>query len=222
LNPGLHASPSGGPHIVDVRRPSQLQPGEAYVFSRTEGTTSLTDWCSRSIAQAARLRHVATCASAWTTGAAAARFGTRALLRARSAAAILLSLGDVGHREVQRRTDLLYHATRIIGEKTQLTAGAAGNLGSLLQCAGRRSLACSIGGASKYGAGVRPRRCPRKARYNAHVWLRPRLQCQLSWPAGRAPAAKAGEGSCRDARAMSTQAIFGALSTPADQTSCAR
>lgn len=54
---------------------------------------------------------------------------TEAMMQAGSAAAILLSLGEVGSRTVQRCTSLLYHHSRILSSRehalTATTAGAA-------------------------------------------------------------------------------------------------
>lgn len=58
---------------------------------------------------------------------------TEATFRAASAAALLLSLGEVASRRVQRHTALLYHTIRIGGSDRQITAGSADHLASLLQ-----------------------------------------------------------------------------------------
>lgn len=61
---------------------------------------------------------------------------TAAQMQAGSAAAVLLSLGDVGRREVRPHTELVYHHTRIMTQGTQaLTAQHAGATARHLQMA---------------------------------------------------------------------------------------
>ena len=63
---------------------------------------------------------------------------TEATFRAGSAAALLLSMGEVGSRQVHRHTMLLYHHGRIVGGDSQITAGRAGHLATVLQSGDHR------------------------------------------------------------------------------------
>jgi ATP-dependent protease ClpP protease subunit len=63
---------------------------------------------------------------------------TVATFRAGSAAALLLSMGEVGSRQVHRHTTLLYHHGRIVGGDSQITAGRAGHLATVLQSGDHR------------------------------------------------------------------------------------
>lgn len=66
------------------------------------------------------------------------RIQTEATFRAASAAALLLSLGEVGSRGTQRHTALLYHHTRVGGGAGAITAGGADHLAAMLQSKDRR------------------------------------------------------------------------------------
>ncbi|MBV5347068.1 ATP-dependent Clp protease proteolytic subunit [bacterium] len=61
------------------------------------------------------------------------RIETEASFCAASAAAMLMTFGDVGTRTVHRHTHLLFHHTRIGGTSSAITAGGANYLASLLK-----------------------------------------------------------------------------------------
>jgi ATP-dependent protease ClpP protease subunit len=58
---------------------------------------------------------------------------TEATFQAASAAALLLALGEVGTRTVQRHTSVLFHHTRVAGAGSAITAGSADQIASVLR-----------------------------------------------------------------------------------------
>lgn len=77
------------------------------------------------------LTHILQSVEQWR--AAGKEVRTEATFLAASAGALLLALGEVGSRAVQRHTSLLFHHTRIDGSRWAITAGRADQLADVLR-----------------------------------------------------------------------------------------
>lgn len=77
------------------------------------------------------LTHILQSVEQWR--AAGQEVRTEATFLAASAGALLLALGEVGSRTVQRHTTLLFHHTRVGGSRAAITAGSADQLAEILR-----------------------------------------------------------------------------------------
>jgi ATP-dependent protease ClpP protease subunit len=77
------------------------------------------------------LEHILECIDRWR--ARGRSLQTLAMFRASSAAALLMSLGEVGGRTAHRNSTLLYHHARIGSTQYALTSGAADKLATALK-----------------------------------------------------------------------------------------
>ena len=77
------------------------------------------------------LTHIVQCVEYWRSQGR--EIHTEASFQAASAAALLLVLGEVGSRTVQRYTTVLFHHTRIGGSSSAITAGSANQIASILR-----------------------------------------------------------------------------------------
>jgi ATP-dependent protease ClpP protease subunit len=77
------------------------------------------------------LEHILECIDRWR--ALGRSVNTEAMFRASSAAALLMSLGEVGSRTAHRNSTLLYHHARIGSAQYTLTSGAADKLATTLK-----------------------------------------------------------------------------------------
>jgi ATP-dependent protease ClpP protease subunit len=77
------------------------------------------------------LEHILECVQRWRDGGR--RVQTLAMFRASSAAALLMSLGEVGSRSAHRNTSLLYHHARVGSTAYTLTSGQADKLAAVLK-----------------------------------------------------------------------------------------
>ena len=81
--------------------------------------------------QLVSLSHILQCVDHWRT--CGREVQTTATFQAASAAALLLALGEIGTRTVQRHTSVHFHHTRIAGAGSPITAGSAGQIASVLR-----------------------------------------------------------------------------------------
>jgi ATP-dependent protease ClpP protease subunit len=77
------------------------------------------------------LEHILDCVQRWRNAGRSVQ--TLAMFRASSAAAMLMSLGEVGSRTAHRNTSLLYHHARVGSNAYTLTSGVADKLAAVLK-----------------------------------------------------------------------------------------
>ena len=77
------------------------------------------------------LEHILECVQRWRDAGRSVQ--TLAMFRAASAAAMLMSLGEVGSRTAHRNTSLLYHHARVGSTAYTLTSGVADKLAAVLK-----------------------------------------------------------------------------------------
>ena len=102
------------------------------------------------------LRHILQCVEGWRAGGY--KIETEVTFCAASAAAVLLSFGEIGTRTAHRHSNVLYHHSRIGGTASVITANGANYLASLLKSTDHglvkrlvSHIAGSLGGVLAFG-----------------------------------------------------------------------